>query len=53
MKRINADYFIKLSAGIRSIRADPRPMPQWLLEYALENQQALWSQYNIAILCEL
>jgi len=31
MRRIHADYFLKQSAGIRLIRADPRPIPQWLV----------------------
>jgi hypothetical protein len=35
IKRINADRFLKLSAPIRSIRVDPRSIPQWLAENAL------------------
>ncbi len=33
IRRINADYFLTLSASIHSIRADPRSIPQWLSKF--------------------
>ena len=38
MRRIHVDSFLKLSAGIRFIRADPRTIPQRLIEHALGNR---------------
>jgi Antibiotic biosynthesis monooxygenase len=50
IKRILADYFLKLSAPIRSIRADPRSIPQWLLENTLAARQRLGGlMMNIAV----
>jgi len=36
-------YFLKLSAGIRSIRADPRSIPRWALKQHLNQESGtLW-----------
>jgi hypothetical protein len=49
IRRINTDCFLKLSAPIRSIRADPRSIAQWLFENALGRTSLALANTVVAI----